>query len=83
MLQRIALFLSAALTGLLVAAAPVRAEGPTIVSIAGSVSGNDPFPAIVRLEATVIGEDADTLAGAGHHTVLFAWEASPSIRSGR
>jgi hypothetical protein len=73
MLERIGLLLSAALIGLLVAAAPVRAEGPTIVSIAGSVSSNDPFPAIVKLQATVIGEDADTLAGAGHHTVLFAW----------
>ena len=72
MLKRIALSFSAALVGVLVAAAPVHAEGPTIVSITGSVSSNDPFPAIVRIEATVIGEDPDTLAGAGHHTVLFA-----------
>ena len=73
MFERIALLFSAALAGVLVAATPVHAEGTTIVSITGSVSSNDPFPAIVRIQATVIGEDPDTLAGAGHHTVLFAW----------
>jgi hypothetical protein len=73
MFERIALLFSAALAGVLVAATPVHAEGTTIVSITGSVSSNDPFPAIVRIQATVIGEDPDTLAGAGHHTVLFDW----------
>jgi len=72
MLTRIARLFSTALVAVLVAAAPAHAEGPTIVSITGSVSSNDPFPAIVRIQATVIGEDPDTLAGAGHHTVLFA-----------
>ena len=73
MFERIALLFSAALAGVLVAATPVHAEGTTIVSITGSVSSNDPFPAIVRIQAPVIGEDPDTLAGAGHHTVLFDW----------
>jgi hypothetical protein len=71
MFHRIATWLSAALFCAMFGASIACATASTIVAISGSVSGDEPFPALLRIQATVIGEDPDTLAGAGHHTVLF------------
>lgn len=71
MFNRMATWFSVVVVCTMLGASIVRAAPPTTVTIAGYVSGNDPFPSLLRIAATVIGKDPDTLAGGGHHTVLF------------